>query len=147
MSSPILPEVGEVTTRGLGLRARVAVLLAFAVCSRSPRFVQRFLRLLGKGARRPEFADLLRYRRAVVGVSRYCAGEGCLPRSVATLILARSYGHTGTWKTGLRQDPFLAHAWVELDGQMVGEPDSVRLLRTVLTVQPSFAGELERTAT
>ncbi|MFD7660579.1 lasso peptide biosynthesis B2 protein [Actinosynnema sp. NPDC059797] len=140
MSTPILPETGASPGRVPALRARLAVLVAFVACAGSPRRLQRFLRLLARGARRPDPEDLLRWRQAVVSVSSRCAGEGCLPRSVATIVLARTFGCSATWKTGLRQDPFLAHAWVELDGVPIGEPESVRHFRTSLVVEPSFTG-------
>lgn len=138
MSAPILPESGTTLTPGLALRARTAVAVAFVACWGSPRFLRAFLRLLTRGARRPDPETLLRWRQAVVTVSSRCAGEGCLQRSVATMVLARSYGYVATWKTGLRQAPFLAHAWIELDGQPIGEPETVRHFHTTMSVVPAY---------
>ncbi len=140
MSTSILPETSIKLDPMLALRARAAVAIAVTVCSGSPRLLRRFLSLLTLGARRPHPAELLRWRQAVVTVSRRCAGSHCLQRSVATMILARSFGYIATWKSGVRQDPFLAHAWVELDDAPIGEPDSVREFHHVLAVWPAYAG-------
>ncbi|WP_435854848.1 lasso peptide biosynthesis B2 protein [Streptomyces triculaminicus] len=37
---------------------------------------------------------------------------------------------------GVRTPPFAAHAWVEADGQRVGEPHDTATYRTLLTVPP-----------
>ncbi len=72
-------------------------------------------------------------RDAVVAVSLRCAGqEGCLPRSLATVLLCRMGGRWVTWVVGARRlPPFGAHAWVEAEGVAVGEeypPDYFRPL-------------------
>ncbi|MDQ0752934.1 hypothetical protein QF034_007165 [Streptomyces africanus] len=74
--------------------------------------------------------------RTVVAVSLACAGrEGCLPRSLATILLCRLHGQWPTWCVGARRlAPFGAHAWVEAEGVPVGEghpPDYFRPLFTV----------------
>jgi hypothetical protein len=58
-------------------------------------------------------------------LSRRCAGEGCLQRSITVVLLCRSQGYAPDWRTGFILDPFLAHAWVEVDGVAVGEAASV----------------------
>ncbi|MFE2192372.1 lasso peptide biosynthesis B2 protein [Streptomyces olivaceus] len=60
-------------------------------------------------------------RAAVVAVSLRCAGQACLQRSVATALLCRVRGTWHTWCTGVRANPFSAHAWVEVEGAPVGE--------------------------
>lgn len=140
MSAPILPECGAASLdRSIAYRARIAVGIAVAVCSMSPRALRRFLTWITRRSRRPTAADILRYRQAVVAVSSLCAGDGCLPRSVATAVLARSYGHAPSWCTGIRQDPFVAHAWVELDGVPIGEADDVKNFQRTLMVTPRYA--------
>lgn len=61
-------------------------------------------------------------RAEVCGVSERCAGEGCLQRSIATVLLCRLDGHAPNWCSGYRTGPFVAHAWVEADGMPVSEP-------------------------
>ncbi|MDG5803788.1 lasso peptide biosynthesis B2 protein [Streptomyces ossamyceticus] len=136
MSAPIMPEAGISLSRTLALRARIAVGVAFLVCAMSPQRIQRVLTWVVKGAGRPSPPDVARWRGAVNTVSRRCAGEGCLQRSIAVVLLCRSFGVAPTWKTGFRPSPFVAHAWVEVDGAAVGEPTAITDFRTVLVVSP-----------
>ena len=91
---------------------------------------------LRRGAKPATFEQAKAARDAVVAVSLHCAArEGCLARSLATVLLCRLRGHWPTWCVGARRlPPFAAHAWVEADGIMVGEdypPDYFRILFTV----------------
>ncbi|TVL90274.1 lasso peptide biosynthesis B2 protein [Streptomyces sp. SAJ15] len=79
--------------------------------------------------------DIRDARHAVVAVSVTCAGQGCLQRSVATALLCRLAGTWPDWCTGIRTNPFLAHAWVEGDGEPVGESDDIRRHRIILSVR------------
>lgn len=45
----------------------------------------------------------------------------CLQRSVATTCLLRKSGFPAQMVIGAQQMPFKAHAWVELDGQVVND--------------------------
>ncbi len=88
------------------------------------------------GAAPATAAQALLARRAVVAVSLRCAGQGCLQRSIATALLCRLRGVWPTWCTGVRTDPFAAHAWVEVDGQPVGEPHPKGHYAPLLTIPP-----------
>lgn len=83
-----------------------------------------------------EVSDL---RAAVCRASVRCAGQGCLQRSIAVFVACRLQGHTPVWASGFRVAPFGAHAWVEVDGSTVGEPDVIADFVVVLSVpeQPS----------
>jgi hypothetical protein len=50
-----------------------------------------------------------------------CGGRYCLQRSLATTLLCRMRGVWPTWCIGVHTAPFTAHAWVEAEGQPVGE--------------------------
>ena len=73
-------------------------------------------------------------REEVVSVSLRCAGQGCLQRSIATVLLCRARGRWPTWCTGVRTSPFAAHAWVEAEGQLVGEPHPRGHYRSLLAI-------------
>ncbi|KIH99639.1 hypothetical protein LP52_05065 [Streptomonospora alba] len=139
MSSPILPEDVGSAPMNKGLRARVCVALALAMSALPPRLLVGTLRLAGRGGRAATPETVSSCRRAVVSVSARCAGEGCVPRSVATFLLARSYGSVSSWRAGIRPNPFLAHAWVEVDGVPVDEPEAVRDFIPTLKVDPGSA--------
>jgi Transglutaminase-like superfamily len=116
--------------------ARCAVAVARLLTPLPPRQLRQLLRLLSRGTRPATPAEALRARQAVVTVSPRCAGaEGCLQRSLATVLLCRLRGRWADWCTGIRSRPFRAHAWVEADGGAVGEPGDMSLYRTMLSVR------------
>lgn len=98
------------------------VLVARMIAAQPPARIRRVLHLVRGEARAATVEEALRARRQVVEVSTSCAGEGCLPRSIATTLLCRLRGSWPTWCSGVRVVPFRAHAWVEVDGHPVGEP-------------------------
>ena len=75
-------------------------------------------------------------RDTVVSVSLHCsAREGCVARSLATVLLCRLGGQWPTWCVGARRmPPFGAHAWVEAEGRPVGEDYPPDYFRTFFTV-------------
>jgi hypothetical protein len=115
---------------------QLAVVLAHLLATQPPVRIRRILRLLRRRAQPATFQEAKAARDAVVAVSLACAGrEGCLPRSLATILLCRVRGQWPTWCVGARRlPPFGAHAWVEVDGLPVDEdypPDYFRKFFTV----------------
>ncbi|HEX2312937.1 MAG TPA: lasso peptide biosynthesis B2 protein, partial [Thermomonospora sp.] len=80
-------------------------------------------------------AEALAARQAVVTVSVRCAGQHCLPRSIASALLCRLYGRWPDWCTGIRLEPFRAHAWIAVDGRPVGELGDIAYFHTVMAVR------------
>ncbi|WP_328587077.1 lasso peptide biosynthesis B2 protein [Streptomyces sp. F-3] len=122
------------------LLARAAVTAAWFLIRLSPARLRRVLSVVARGARPATRAEALRSRRAVVSVSSKCAGQGCLQRSVATVLLCRARGHWPDWCTGVRTQPFRAHAWVEVAGCPVGEGEDVQYFQTLMRV-PAATGD------
>lgn len=114
--------------------ARFAVAAARLLITASPYRLRRTLDAVSRNARPATEAQALAARQAVVSVSLRCAGQGCLQRSVATALLCRLGGSWPEWCTGVRTEPFRAHAWVEVDGKPVGERDEIRLYHKTVTV-------------
>jgi hypothetical protein len=104
---------------GRRIRVRTMVAAARLLSTRSPRRIRQVLTRLRRGARPATYAEVCDARHAVVSVSLACAGrEGCLVRSLATVLLCRSQGNWPTWCLGARRlAPFYAHAWVEVDDE------------------------------
>ncbi len=50
----------------------------------------------------------------------------CLQKASVTTSLLRQHGFQADMKIGVRKQPFHAHAWVEVDGQVVGDHQNVR---------------------
>nr|WP_202511647.1 lasso peptide biosynthesis B2 protein [Streptomyces sp. SID3343] len=133
-----MPYAPEARDR-LPLWHRPAPLLAVAAARvltlLSPGRMRKALVFARGGASGPATAaQVSTARRAVVAVSARCAGEGCVQRSVATALLCRARGVWPTWCSGVRTEPFRAHAWVEVDGRPVGEPASTGLFHRIMTV-------------
>ena len=103
--------------------ARAAVGAARLLATQSPRRIRAVLGRLRRGAAPATFEQAKAARDTVVAVSLVCAArEGCVPRSLATVLLCRLGGAWPTWCVGARRvPPFAAHAWVEAGGIMVGE--------------------------
>lgn len=118
------------------LAARTAVAVARVLARRPPRRIRTILTRLRHGATPATSAQALAARDAVIAVSLVCAGrEGCLPRSLATVLLCRMRGVWPTWAVGTRRlPPFAAHAWVEVDGEHVGEEFPTDYFRVLFTV-------------
>lgn len=116
--------------------AHLAVGAARLLATQSPRRIRTVLGWLRRGARPATFQQAKAARDTTVAVSLTCAGrEGCLPRSLATILLCRLRGQWPTWCVGARRiAPFGAHAWVEADGVPIDEgypPDYFRKFFTV----------------
>ncbi|WP_037304141.1 lasso peptide biosynthesis B2 protein [Amycolatopsis orientalis] len=120
------------------LAARCAVAAARLVAMLPPHRIRLVFGVLRRGARpaTPEQAEAA--REAVLAVSLACLGpKGCLPRSLAVTLLCRFRGTWPTWCVGVRsRPPFGAHAWVEVDGQPVGEGVSAGYFAKLVAVGP-----------
>lgn len=121
-------------------RRRPPVLAAIAAArlieTMPPARMRRLLLRLRRGARTATAAEALAARQAVVALSMRCAGQGCLQRSIAAALLCRLHGSWPTWRTGVRTEPFRAHAWIEAEGAPVDEPAELAHFHPLLTVAP-----------
>jgi hypothetical protein len=135
-----MPEAVFHQPRAVPLPRRIVTYLAVGgarlLAAQSPRRIRAVLGWLRRGATPATFDQAKAARDAVVAVSLVCAArEGCVARSLATMLLCRLRGQWPTWCVGARRvPPFAAHAWVEAEGTPVGEdypPDYFRLLFTV----------------
>jgi hypothetical protein len=135
MSMPVTYEAGVRLSWHRQVTARWAVVTARLLIQLPPRRLARVLRLLSKGARPATTAQALSARQAAVTVSARCSGQGCLQRSVATVLQCRLWGRWPDWCTGIRTQPFRAHAWVEVDGVAVGEQGDMTPYHTTMTVR------------
>src|SRR5205085_5923644 len=90
---------------------RLAVVVARILATQPPRRIRAVLGWIRHGARPATLAEAQAARDSVVAVSLACAGpEGCLPRSLATVVLCRLGGRWASWCVGARRmPPFGAH--------------------------------------
>jgi Transglutaminase-like superfamily len=134
------PEAIAHDPRSVPLRRRIpahiAVGAARLLATQPPRRIRTVLGWLRRGAEPASFEQAKQARDTVMATSLLCAArEGCLPRSLATILLCRLQGRWPTWCVGARRvPPFGAHAWVEIDGAPVDEPYPRDYFRTFFTV-------------
>ncbi|MGW7818628.1 lasso peptide biosynthesis B2 protein [Streptomyces puniciscabiei] len=119
------------------LRPLLVVVIARLLAGLRPARLRRVLEWVRRGAEPATAEQAAKALRDVIAVSMRCAGQACLQRSIATALLCRSKGTWPTWCTGVRTNPFAAHAWVEADGELIGEPYPAGHYRPLLTVPPS----------
>lgn len=103
--------------------ARLAVGCAHLLAMLPPARIRTVLRQVRRGARPATAAQTASALNTVLAVSLAAGGrKGCLPRSLATVLLCRMRGQWPTWCVGVRkQPPFAAHAWVEAESRLIGE--------------------------
>ena len=136
-----LPEAVHYNPRSIPLPRRVVTRLvigaAHLLATQPPGRIRRVLGWVRRGAVPATLEEAGTARDTVVAVSLVCAArEGCLPRSLATVLLCRLRGRWATWCVGSRRlPPFGAHAWVEADGVMVGEEFPPDYFRTLFAVR------------
>ncbi|REE96915.1 lasso peptide biosynthesis B2 protein [Thermomonospora umbrina] len=135
MTMPVTLEPSASVPFRRRMLARVAVCAALPLARMSPGRLRRVLTAVRRGARPATEAEALAAREAIVTVSVRCAGQGCLPRSVASALLCRLYGRWPDWCTGIRTEPFRAHAWIEVDGRPIGELGDIAYFHKVMTVR------------
>ncbi|MEH1166908.1 lasso peptide biosynthesis B2 protein [Micromonospora sp. CPCC 205539] len=118
---------GAVVAAGLGrVLARI-----------TPHRLREVLEFARRGARPATEAEAARARNAIIAVSPRCRGQWCLQRAIATALLCRAGGAWPQWCTGVRTEPFQAHAWVAVDGRPVGEPGSdIGYFQVMMAVPP-----------
>ena len=79
----------------------------------------------------PETAE--RVRAAIItAMTWYPKQAMCLQRSAVTTCLLRSAGVQAEMIIGCQRLPFLAHAWVEVDGEVINDKAQVQLTHAVL---------------
>jgi hypothetical protein len=84
--------------------------------------LHRRVRHIEVGVRRSSRADAARICSAVdLACIWYWKRVLCLQRSAATACLLKRYGIPAQMVIGAQQIPFKAHAWVEVDGNVVND--------------------------
>lgn len=136
MTIPLFPEAQQ-RPQGKALHAaRIASALALGISLLPPTLIIHVLKLVAKGSASSTRKDAMESRLAACAVSVRSAGNGCLQRSIAVFLLCRMSGTTPDWCTGFLNRPFIAHAWVEVDGEPVGEVDEIADYTTILALRP-----------
>lgn len=135
-TSQVVPHDPRSVPPGPRFMTRLAVALAHLLARQPPVRIRAVLVRLRRGARPATLEEAARARATVLAVSLAAGGQqGCLARSLATVLLCRSRGQWPTWCVGVRtHPPFAAHAWVEAEGELVGEGAPAEYFQRFLTV-------------
>ncbi|WP_428846880.1 lasso peptide biosynthesis B2 protein [Nocardia terpenica] len=106
------------------------------LAEQSPRRLRALLGRLAAGARPASYEQAALARDQILTFSPRCrAVDACLPRSIAVLLMCRARGLWPTWCVGvIAAPPFAAHAWIEVDNEVVGEPVDSSCYRKLFTV-------------
>lgn len=139
MSLPVLPDQPMRVPLSTGMAARLVVLAGYRLANRSPKRIRSVLVKVRGNARAATYEEARNARDTVLTVSTKCCGpEACLPRSIAVALLCRLRGCWPTWCVGvITAPPFLAHAWVEAEGEVVSEPVGGSYYRKFFAVAPA----------
>jgi hypothetical protein len=122
-TSQVVPHDPRSVPFGPRMLTRLAVVLAHLLSRLPPARIRTVLEWLRRGSRPATLEESARSRDTVLAVSLAAGGQqGCLCRSLGTVLLCRMRGQWPTWCVGVRtHPPFAAHAWVEAEGVLVGE--------------------------
>ncbi|QIS10461.1 lasso peptide biosynthesis B2 protein [Nocardia arthritidis] len=121
-----------------GVVARFIIVVATVLTYLPPYRIRQILMVVRRGAHPASHESAVAARNAVVAVSMRCAGrDGCLVRSLSTVLLCRFFGQWPTWCIGVQNlPPFGAHAWVEAEGKLVNELVPYDYLSRLIVVPP-----------
>jgi len=105
----------------------------FYLASRSLSGVYDAVRRCGSSCSPSSEDEVERVCRAVdIACVWYWKQVLCLQRSAATVCLLKRHGVAATLVIGVQPLPFKAHAWVEVDGQVVNDKSYLRDMYLVL---------------
>lgn len=130
----------------LRLLTRLAICAARLLVLLRPHLLTRVLSRLSRNAAAADSAQANAARDSVLAASLSLNGlRSCLPRSVSIALLCRLQGVWPTWCVGVRAaPPFAAHAWVEVDGELIGERGRSDSLARLITVAPTKGSTANR---
>lgn len=118
MTAPRLPGAA----RAIALVALFDAVLRLRGLERGLALARRLGAAAPTRAWQPEWTGIVA-RRVALAAAFYPRRALCLEQSLALFVTLRRAGAPAVLRIGVRPVPFAAHAWVELDGQAVNEPD------------------------
>ena len=141
MSMPMATIPARVGAFSVLLGALVGWFVAVALKWLSLAQIMSVSRWLARRCRRPATRDeALRALALMDAGARFVPYRvACLERSLGVLLLMGSRRLGITWCQGVRTSPFASHAWVELSGEPIGEPDTTATYQRLLVISPVTA--------
>ncbi|WP_052029745.1 lasso peptide biosynthesis B2 protein [Rothia aeria] len=118
-------------------KARLAMCAAKIIARLPVTVIVRLLKMFRPLQKSSSIQQALAVDAKVREVSPLCRGErGCLARSISTYLLLSLMRRKVVWASGFRVKPFLAHAWVTVEGEPINEHHDVQGFVTVASTDP-----------
>ena len=135
MNIQLFPEQIDPVSFSARFLARLSLILSAPLNWMSPGRIEKILVKLIKNNPPASEKQVKIARNAVCIVSSRCRSqEGCLRRSLAVVIALWLQRKSVSWCTGYAQEPFRAHAWIELNECPIGEPVEVQIYSKAICV-------------
>ena len=121
MSSPVRMEQRTKLSVKNKITALFCANVSFFLIKLPPKKLSEVIEKLSKNTRKALPKEVESWRTSINSINVRCAGNGCLQRSVAVMLRGIIARRTPDWVSGFQVSPFIAHAWVEVDGIPIGE--------------------------
>lgn len=109
--------------------------VSFFLIKLPPKKLSEIIEKLSKNTRKAFPKEVESWRISINSINVRCAGNGCLQRSVAVMLRGIIARRTPDWVSGFQVSPFIAHAWVEVDGIPIGEEMDLSKFQKILFVK------------
>lgn len=135
MSSPVRMEQRTKLSVKNKITALFCANVSFFLIKLPPNKLSEVIEKLSKNTRKALPKEVESWRTSINSINVRCAGNGCLQRSVAVMLRGIIARRTPDWVSGFQVSPFIAHAWVEVDGIPIGEEMDLSNFQKILFVK------------
>ena len=135
MSSPVRMEQRTKLSVKNKITALFCANVSFFLIKLPPKKLSEVIEKLSKNTRKALPKEVESWRTSINSINVRCAGNGCLQRSVAVMLRGIIARRTPDWVSGFQLSPFIAHAWVEVDGIPIGEEMDLSNFQKILFVK------------
>ena len=135
MSSPVRMEQRTKLSVKNKITALFCANVSFFLIKLPPKKLSEVIEKLSKNTRKALPKEVESWRTSINSINVRCAGNGCLQRSVAVMLRVIIARRTPDWVSGFQVSPFIAHAWVEVDGIPIGEEMDLSNFQKILFVK------------
>ena len=135
MSSPVRMEQRTKLSVKNKRTALFCANVSFFLIKLPPKKLSEVIEKLSKNTRKALPKEVESWRTSINSINVRCAGNGCLQRSVAVMLRGIIARRTPDWVSGFQVSPFIAHAWVEVDGIPIGEEMDLSNFQKILFVK------------
>ena len=135
MSAPVRMEQRTKLSVKNKITALFCANVSFFLIKLPPKKLSEVIEKLSKNTRKALPKEVESWRTSINSINVRCAGNGCLQRSVAVMLRGIIARRTPDWVSGFQVSPFIAHAWVEVDGIPIGEEMDLSNFQKILFVK------------